>query len=168
MNKEINNACNEQIQAEMYSAYLYLAMAAFLESEDMGGAASWMKYQAFEEMEHAMKFYDYVFQLGGVVELLEIEKPPSKFGTLLEVFQGALEHEKIVTGRINSLYEMALEKKDYPFQMFLQWFINEQVEEESTANEIISKIKAVGDSKEALYMLDQELGTRAPDEEETK
>lgn len=160
MDKDVQKAINKQIQAEMYSAYLYLSMAAYAEGKDLSGTAGWMKLQAHEEMEHAMKFYDYVYQTGGEVELLAIEKPEKDFGSLLDMFEAALAHEKLVTSLINDLYELALEKKDYAFQVFLQWYINEQVEEEANANEIIAKINQVGSSKEGLYMLDKELGQR--------
>lgn len=167
MDKTVNDAVNKQIQAETHSAYLYLAMAAYAEAQDLSGVASWMKAQANEEMEHAMKFYGYVYQTGGEVELLEIEKPPKEFGSILDIFNAALEHEKLITSKINALYELAIEQKDYAFQSFLKWYIDEQVEEEATAMEIIAKIKMVGDSKEGVFMLDKELGERNPGAEDS-
>lgn len=160
MDKKIQDAINKQIQAEFFSAYLYLAMAAYCEAEDLLGAAAWLKIQAQEEIGHAMKFYDYVHQAGGVVELLAIEKPQKDFGSLLEVFEAGLKHEQLVTSLISGLYELAMEKKDYAFMSFLKWFIDEQVEEEANANEVIAKLKRVGGSKEGLFMIDKELGQR--------
>ncbi|MBT4917335.1 ferritin [Candidatus Peregrinibacteria bacterium] len=165
MDKAVNDAVNKQIQAEMDSAYLYLAMAAYAEAKDLNGVASWMKIQAQEEMEHAMKFYGYVYQTGGEVELLALPKPKKDFGSILDIFEAALDHEKLITSKINSLYELSMKKKDYAFQSFLKWYIDEQVEEESTAADIIAQIKMIGDSKEGIFMLDKELGSRSAEEE---
>ncbi len=153
-------AINKQINAEMYSAYLYLAMSAYFEVEGMEGFANWMKIQAQEEMTHAMKFYNYVFERGGTVELEVIEKPKASYKSSLDAFEEVLKHEKHVTSLINGLYELAVNEKDYASQSFLQWFIDEQVEEEDTAAKIIDKVKMAGDKGPGLFMLDKELTAR--------
>jgi len=154
---------NDQINKEMYSAYFYLSMSAFLESENLGGFARWMRVQAAEEMEHAMKFYDYVYDRGGAVVLEAIEKPPSDFSSPLDIFEQVYAHEQKVTGLINALYELALEKNDYASQIFLHWFIDEQVEEEKNADAIVQRLKLVGDKVQGLLLLDRELGARGGD-----
>ena len=160
MNKKIEKAINEQINAEIYSAYLYLAMAAYFDTQNLAGFANWMKVQAQEEMAHAMKFYHYVYERGGAVELSAIDKPPAKFKSALDVAGQTLAHEQKVTGLINSLYELAFKEKDYASQSFLKWFIDEQVEEEGSAQSLIDKINLVGDKSHMLYMLDKELASR--------
>jgi len=160
MNEKIQNAINKQINAEIYSAYLYLAMAAYFDSKGLAGFANWMKTQYQEEMAHAMKFYDYVYERGGKVMLEAIEGPKTDFESTLNVFEETLEHEKHVTSLINGLYELASEEKDYACESFLKWFIDEQVEEESSAQEIIDKIKLAGESGPGLFMLDKEMGAR--------
>lgn len=160
MNKKMETAINKQINAEMYSAYLYLAMATYFEAEGMEGFANWMKIQAQEEMLHAMKFYNYVFERGGAVELDAIEKPESSYKSPLDVFEKVLEHEKHVTSLINGLYELALEEKDYASQSMLKWFIDEQVEEEDSAAKIVDKVKMAGDKGPGLFMLDKEMAGR--------
>lgn len=158
--KNVENAINDQIQAEMESAYVYLALAAYCEHEGFLGAAHWMKLQAQEEVGHAMKFYTYLNDVEGRVILQAIEAPKKDYNSMLGVFEAALEHEKMITSRIHKLYELSTNEKDYAFQVSLQWFINEQVEEEANAMEIITKLKSVGDSKEGLFMIDKELGQR--------
>jgi len=133
---------NDQINKEMYSAYFYLSMSAFLESENLGGFARWMRVQAAEEMEHAMKFYDYVYDRGGAVVLEAIEKPPSDFSSPLDIFEQVYAHEQKVTGLINALYELALEKN---------------------ADAIVQRLKLVGDKVQGLLLLDRELGARGGD-----
>jgi ferritin len=160
MNKKVENAINKQINAEIYSAYLYLAMAAYFDGEGLEGFSNWMKIQAQEEMTHAMKFYRWVFERGGKVELDAIDKPNGEYGSSLEVFEEVLKHEQEVTSLINNLYELAVEEKDYAFQSMLKWFIDEQVEEEGNAQQIIDKVKLAGDKGPGLLMLDQELGSR--------
>lgn len=160
MNKKIEKAINGQINAEFYSAYLYLSMAAYFDSLNLSGFANWMKVQAKEEMTHAMKFYDFVFARGGAVELTAIGKPPSKFKSPLDVAEQTLAHEKKVTGLINGLYELAHEEKDHAFQSLLKWYIDEQVEEEENAAKLIDKAKLAGDKGQGLYMLDKELADR--------
>lgn len=160
MNEKIEKAINMQINAEIYSAYLYLAMAAYFDGEGLEGFSNWMKIQAQEEMTHAMKFYRFVFERGKKVELEAIEKPEGKYGSALEVFEAVLKHEQYVTNLINNLYELATEEKDYAFQSMLKWFIDEQVEEEGNAQQIIDQVKLAGEKGPGLFMLDKELGNR--------
>jgi ferritin len=160
LSKTLLDAINTQINHELYSAYLYLSMAAHFESANLPGFARWMHIQNLEETKHAMKFYRYIYDRGGVVTLIAIAQPPTKFKTPLEIFEEVLEHERKVTGLINKLYELALKENDYPTQSMLQWFINEQVEEEKSAAEIISMLKMIGDSPVSLMMADQRLAAR--------
>ena len=156
--KKIQDAINTQIQKETYSAYLYLAMSAECESKTLKGFASWLRIQYEEEISHAMKLYDYLLERGGTVALQAIEAPPAEFGTAVQMFEKVLEHEQYVTASINTLYELAIEEKDYATQIMLQWFINEQVEEEASASEVLEKIRMMGER--GLLYLDKELGKR--------
>lgn len=160
MNKKIQDAINAQINAEIYSAYIYLSIAAYFDGMALPGFANWMKVQYKEEMEHAMKFYSFVYERGGKVAMDAIEKPPVKFNSPLHVFEYTLDHEKKVTSLINGLYELSIKEKDHAFTSFLKWFIDEQVEEESNAMQIIDKLKIVGEKGAGLYMLDKELSSR--------
>ncbi|MFC1687346.1 ferritin [Patescibacteria group bacterium] len=160
MNQKIQDAINNQIQAEMYSAHLYLAMSSFFEDRNLPGFAIWMSTQSKEEMAHAEKFMLHQYDRGGKVKIMQLDEPPSDFGSPLDAFKAALEHEKKVTGLINSLYELAISENDYPFQSLLKWFIDEQVEEEKSASDIIEKIKLAGSEGPSILMLDQELGSR--------
>lgn len=169
MKKKIQDAVNKQINAEIYSAYLYLGMAAYFDSLSMEGFSNWMNIQAQEEMTHAMKFYNFVYDSAGKVVLDAIEKPPSNYKSPLDVFEKTLQHEKDVTKLINNLYELAEKEKDYAFKSLLKWFIDEQVEEENSAVKIIDKLKLAGEKGPGVYLLDQELGQRTfipPKEEE--
>ena len=161
LSKAIQNALNEQINAEMFSSYLYLSMATHCAEENLNGIASWMRVQSREEWGHGMKLYDYIHANGGHVELKTIDGPKAKFKSPLDLFNQVLDHEKKVTGLINKLYELTLKEKDYPTQILLQWFITEQVEEENTAFLIIDKLKMIGDSIPGLLYFDKELGKRA-------
>ena len=153
---------NNQVQAEFYSAQLYLAMSAYCDSENLKGFAHWLRVQYQEETSHGLKFVDHILERGGGVVLKAVDAPPAKFGTPLKVFEEVLAHEKKVTALINKLYEMAIAEKDYASQIFLQWFVNEQVEEEGNANEILGKLKMIGDkSAGAVLYLDKELKKRA-------
>ena len=164
MTTTLQSAFNEQINHELYSAYFYLSMAAYFEAKNLPGFANWMKVQAKEETGHAMKFYDFIFDRGGIVTLKAIAQPQTEFKSPLEVFKQVLEHEKKVTALINKLYEQALAEKDYPSQVMLQWFIDEQVEEEKNASDIIARLEMIGDSKGSLLYLDHELGKRKAEE----
>ena len=165
-NVTLQNAINEQINKELYSAYLYLSMAAYFYGLNFTGFAHWMKLQNQEETTHAMKFFSYIYDSGGTVALKAIAQPPVKFKSPLEVFKLVLEHEKEVTVSINKLYELALKEKDYPTQSMLLWFINEQVEEEKNAADIIHTLEMANSSPVSLMMVDRQLaarGTHQPD-----
>jgi ferritin len=153
-------ALNNQLDKELYSAYLYLAMSSFATYKGLKGAANWFMVQYQEEMTHAMKFYDYIHSQGEHAQLGAIAAPPAEFGSLLMMFEQTLEHEKFITKSINELVEVAMAEKDHATQIFLQWFVTEQIEEEGNDNEIISKLQLVGDSGAGLLMIDAELATR--------
>jgi len=161
LGKAMQDAINEQINKELYSAYLYLSMAAYAESENLSGVAHWMRMQYQEEVMHALKFFDYVNERGGRVVLAAIDQPQVEFESPVDVFNITLEHERKVTGLINNLYALAVKENDYASQMMLQWFITEQVEEEANAGQILDTLKMVGDNSHALLMLDRELAQRA-------
>ena len=163
LSKKMQDAINEQIKNELYSGYLYLAMAAYAEEQNLPGFAHWMKAQCQEEVEHAMKFFDYVAERGGRVELKAIDEPPVEFDSPTALFEMTLAHEKKVTALINDLYELALEEKDYASQVLLQWYSEEQVEEENSASQILDTLERIGDKGHALVSLDRELGRRAAD-----
>ena len=159
LTKKMEEAFNEQIKWEFYSGYIYLSMMAWFEDKGLGGCAAWMKAQYQEEMFHAMKMFDYVNEQGNRVILRAIDAPPAEWDSPLAAFEHALEHERLVTGRINALVDLALEERDHASAHFLQWFVAEQVEEESSVGDAVNKMKLVADGG-ALYMLDKELGTR--------
>jgi ferritin len=151
---------NDQIAKEFYAAYLYLAMAAYCDAESLPGFAHWMRMQYDEELGHALRLFDFLLERGERVQLKAIDKPPLKFGSPLEVIKAALAHEKKVTASINKLYETAVKEKEYPAQLMLQWFINEQVEEERSVGDIIAQLEMAGDSGPALLMMDRQLASR--------
>ncbi len=156
----IEQAFNQQINAETYSAYLYWSMSAALEAMNLPGFANWMRIQAQEEMTHAEKFFRYLVERGGQVKLTAIDGPPTEWKDLDAIFSNVLEHEQHVTGLINQLMDLAMAEKDHASVMFLQWFVSEQVEEEATAQEILGKLKIAGTASAALYMLDKEMAQR--------
>jgi ferritin len=160
INKVVQDAINDQINKELYSAYLYLSMAAHFEAATLSGFAHWMRYQAQEELGHALKFFDYLNDRSGRVQLKPIAGPQIEWKTPFEVFSQVLEHEQLVTASIHKLYEVALKDNDYASQVMLQWFINEQVEEEKNATEIIEQLKRIDAHESAMLMLDHELGER--------
>lgn len=166
ISQNLQDAINEQIKYELYSAYMYLAMSADCSDRNLTGFANWMRLQAQEEVEHAMRFYDFLSERGGRVELHGIDKPPFEFGSPLEIMEQSLEHERFVTSRINGLYDLAHEEHDRPAQVMLQWFITEQVEEEASIDEIVQRMKMFGADGAALFMLDRDLGVRSPGEDE--
>ena len=157
---EIQDAFNAQLTREMYSSYLYLSMAAWAEDQGMKGASHWMKAQFLEEQAHALKFFDYLNDRGGRVELGSIERPVREWGSMVDLFEAVLHHEQQVTEHINGLVDLALELSDHASYNFLQWYIAEQVEEEATVGEYLDKFRLVGDDGRALLMLDAELGQR--------
>jgi ferritin len=160
ISKALQDALNEQIKNELYSAYLYLSMSAYFERTNLPGSARWMRLQSQEEVSHAMKFFDHLNDRGGSVVLQAIDQPPSEFKSPLEMFQQALAHEQKVTGMINKLYALAVKENDYPAQVELQWFVAEQVEEEKNATEIVEQLKMVGEHGPSLLMIDRQLGAR--------
>jgi len=160
MNKKINDAINKQIAAESYSAFLYLSMAAYCETNNFKGMANWLKIQYQEELTHALKFYQFVLDRGGIVELQQLDKPDTNFSSPFDVFQKTYEHEQKVTGMINDLYELANQEKDYASQELLHWFIKEQVEEEANSSEIANNLEKVGDDGNGLLLIDQQLANR--------
>ncbi|RME80811.1 MAG: ferritin [Caldilineae bacterium] len=168
LSKKLQDAINEQINAELYSAYVYLSMAAYFEDQNLPGFAHWMRLQHDEEQVHAMKLFDFLVDRGARVVLKAIDAPPVEFESPLQVFEAALEHERKVTGLINDLYGLALEEGDYPTQVLLQWFISEQVEEEKSADDIVQQLRLVGDYPPGLLMLDREMAARQPESEETE
>ncbi len=151
---------NKQVTHEFYAAYLYLSMAADFANKGLQGFSHWMKMQAEEETEHAMKIFDYLNERGVKVKLEQVGTPKNEWTSALNAFEDGLNHEKKVTALIHALIETATNEKDYASVNFLQWFVDEQVEEESSAQEIIDKIKMLGEDKKALYLLDKELGKR--------
>jgi ferritin len=156
----VQDNMNQQINAEFYSAYLYLSMAAHFEGENLHGMAHWMQVQAKEEAGHAMKFFKYIVERGGRVRLTAIAAPPNTWDSPQAVFEAVYKHECHVTSLINKLVELAVAEKDHASGVFLQWFVNEQVEEEASASEILHQIKMLGDSKQGLFMLDRQLAQR--------
>ena len=158
--QKMQEALNKQINAELYSAYIYLSMAAYLQSVNLPGAAHWMHIQFGEEQEHALKIFEFLNDRGGRVKLQAIDQPQTEWKSMLDVFQAALEHERKVSGMIHDLYALAVTEKDYPAQVMLQWFIDEQVEEEKNASDIVEKLKRIGDNSGLLLMLDNQLGAR--------
>jgi len=158
ISERMEEALNRQLNAELYSAYLYLSMAAYYEASDLPGFANWMRVQAHEELTHAIKFFDYITQRGGRVTLETIEKPPEEWESPVDVSEHVLEHEGKVTGLINDLVDLALEEKDHATYNFLQWFVAEQVEEEESAGEVLRKVKLASESAASMLMVDAELG----------
>ena len=156
----MQKAINEQINKELYSSYLYLSMAAYFENKNLPGFAKWMHTQADEEREHGMKFFQYLLDRGGKVELKAIAAPEIDWKTNLDVFKQVQEHEAAVTASIYALYELALTEKDYPSQAMLQWFITEQVEEEKNAADIVQQLELIDARGTAVLMLDHQLGKR--------
>lgn len=159
---KMQKALNGQMNAELYSSYLYLSMNAYFKSVNLDGFANWMYYQAQEELEHAMKFYDFICQRGGRVQLAQIEAPPSEWNSPLAVFEDTLAHEQKVTGLINDLVEIANEERDHASQIFLQWFVSEQVEEEDSVGGVLEQLKLMGEAKGGLFMMDREMAKRRP------
>jgi ferritin len=160
LDTHVQNAMNEQIKNELYSAYLYLSMSAYCEEASLPGFAHWMRSQAQEEMEHGMKFFRFIAERGGRVVLQAIDQPPGEFESPTAIFAETLAHEQKVTAMIHDLYALSVEQKDYASQVFLQWFVEEQVEEEANATEILETLKRIGDKGQALVMLDRQLGAR--------
>ena len=160
MNQKIQDAFNGQVNAELFSAYLYLSMGAWAETKNLKGLTHWMRLQAQEELQHALKFYDFINERGGTVILTQIEAPQTQWASSVEAFADAYAHECEISGRIDRLVDLALQERDHAANAFLQWFVTEQVEEEATAVEALEKFKLAADSPGALFMLDRELAGR--------
>ncbi len=158
----ILEAINRQINREFYSAYLYLAMSAASEERGLRGIAKWFRVQHEEELTHAYKLIDYVHERGGVLSFGAIEQPQMHFDTPLEMFESAYEHECFISQSIFKLADLALEEKDHPTTVFLQWFITEQVEEEASIKEIIDQLRLIEGDKNGLLLIDRELNGRSP------
>jgi ferritin len=157
---KVVSALNAQINAELYSEYLYLSMAAWFESKNWLGFAKWMKVQAGEERGHAMKFYDYINLAGGRVKLEAIKTPTTEWASPLAVFEDAYRHEQSITAKIGDLVKLAAAEGDAASGIMLQWFVSEQVEEEANASQIVAKLKLIGDNTNGQFMVDHELGKR--------
>ncbi|MFQ5632752.1 MAG: ferritin [bacterium] len=160
LSKKMQDALNEQVKEEFFSSFLYLSMSAYCDAQNLPGFAHWLRLQSQEEYAHAIKIFDYIQNREGQVILKAIEQPANEFGSLVEIFEQTLAHEKLVSKLIHEIYAMAIEGKDYPTQVMLQWFINEQVEEEKTASDILAQVKMIGNNTSALIVLDQQLAGR--------
>jgi ferritin len=161
ISKVVSDAINDQIKNEIYSGYLYLSMSTYCESVNLPGFAHWLRAQSKEEIGHAMKLRSFVEDRDGRVILQAIDQPPADFRSPLDLFKNVLEHEKKVSATIHRLYELALKENDYPTQIFLQWFIQEQVEEEKNATQIVEQLKLTGEQPNGLMMIDRMLAARA-------
>jgi len=162
LTEKMQKALNGQLNAELYSSYLYLSMNAYFKLVNLDGFANWMHYQAQEELQHSLKFYNFIIQRGGKVQLQQIEAPPTEWGSPLAVFEATLKHEQKVTGLINALVEIAHEERDHATNIFLQWFVSEQVEEEESVGGVLEQLKLMGDAQGGLFMIDRELAKRSP------
>lgn len=162
INRKVEKALNEQINAEMYSSYLYLSMASDMEGKSLQGFAHWMKSQAQEELFHAMKFYDYLAERGGRVTLKAIEGPQTSWKSPIDMVAHVYKHEQHVTALINAIMDLAIREKDHATVNFLQWFVKEQVEEEASADEILQKLKLIDGKGNGLFMIDKDLAARVP------
>lgn len=158
--KKMEEALNRQINNEIYSAYLYTAMSADSAFKGLKGFANWFMVQYHEEMLHAMKLYEYVIKMGGKVKLLAIQEPPAEFTSPMDMFQKTLTHEQFITKSIGELIDLARQEKDHATEVFLQWYITEQTEEEENDNDIISQLKLIGSDTAALFLLDKDLAAR--------
>ena len=158
--KEVLNALNEQINAESYSAFMYLSMAAYFENMGLSGFANWMKVQYQEESAHAIRFFNYVVDRGGKVELKSIKQVPTEFDGIVDVFEKTLVHENHVTDLINNLMNVAMAANDHAAQSFLKWFVDEQVEEEANVEKILATLKLINGQGNGIFMMDRELGQR--------
>jgi ferritin len=160
LKEKIEEAINDQINKELYSSYLYLSMCAYSQSLGLPGMANWMKVQAKEELTHANKFFDWVYERGGKVTLKAIEAVPVTFGNVIETFEKVLEHEQFVTDSINKLVDISIEISDHATQSMLMWFVDEQVEEEANVLIILDQLKLVEGKGQGLFMIDKDLATR--------
>lgn len=160
ISKRIQDAMNDQIKHETFSAYLYFSMAAYFHSRSLDGMAQWMKAQAQEEFGHALRFFNHINERGGRIVLQALDKPQTDWDSPIAVFKASLQHEEFITSKINDLAKMADEENDRAAAIMLQWFVTEQVEEEDTVSTVIDMLELIGDSGHGILMADRELGTR--------
>ena len=160
LSEKMQKTLNNQVNAEMYSSYLYLSMSAYFHSVSLGGFANWMRIQAQEELVHAIKIFDYINERGGRATLGAIDEPIAGWESAVAAFENVYAHEQKVTELINDLVTLATELNDHATVSFLQWFVNEQVEEEASADDVLQKLKLIGDSGQGVYLMDREMGTR--------
>lgn len=160
ISKKLQDALNKQVNAEIYSAYLYLSMSSYFEEIGLSGFSNWMELQAAEEFSHARRIYRYLYERGGKVTFTSIDTPPAKWDSPKHVFEETCAHEAKVTGMINDLVNLAIDEKDHATNNMLQWFVAEQVEEEATAEEILGKLELVGNEGNGLFMIDREMRLR--------
>jgi ferritin len=158
--EKIEKALNQQLNQELYAFYVYLSMSAYFESMNLNGFANWMRIQAEEEKNHGLKFYDYILQANGKIDLKQIDAPKKNWKSVQEVFEDTYNHEKKVTESIYDIVDLSISERDHATHNFLQWFVSEQVEEEATALKILEKIKLIGDNQGALFIMDREMGSR--------
>lgn len=163
LSKKLLDAFNDQVNAELYSSYLYLSMTAFFTDKGLNGFAHWMRLQAQEELMHAIKFYDYILEREGQVSLKAVATPEAQWKSPQGAFEAAYKHEQKVTELIDGLMELSIKEHDHASQIFLQWFVTEQVEELVSTKAVIDKLKLVGEAPGGLFMVDQELGGRQPE-----
>lgn len=162
LKEKVLEALNQQLNEELYSYYLYLSMSAHFDRLTLKGISNWFAVQAQEEMFHSMKFYNYILERGGDIELKAIAAPPKSWKSSLEIFENVLKHECYISECINKLVDLAISERDHATNAFLQWYVNEQVEEEASADEALSKFKLVDGNPSGLFMVDAEMGTRVP------
>ena len=160
LSEKIQDALNKHVNQEFYSSYLYLSMSAYFQSISLSGFANWMRIQAQEELVHAMRFYDFINERNGRVSLYRVADPPVEWKDSVEIFEDILKHEQGVTKAINNLVNLAYDERDHATQIFLQWFVTEQIEEESTAADVLHKLKLTAGEGSGLFMMDRELATR--------
>lgn len=160
ISEKMRNVINEQINKELFSSYLYLSMSAYFENKNLKGFAHWTRVQALEESTHALKFYDYLNGRGGRVELTQIQAPKTQWSSILEIFEEIYDHEQKVTASVNNVAYVAFEERDFAAQAYIQWFVNEQVEEESNVAGIIEQLKLIGDNSSGIFMIDKDLAAR--------
>lgn len=165
LSKKLQSALNDQINAELFSAYLYLSMSNWFKAQNLEGFASWLQVQAQEEVGHAMKIYGYLHDKGAAVELKQIEAPQKSWKSPLAAFEDAYKHEVYISGRINDLADLAVAEKDHATNVFLHWFVEEQVEEEASAFAVVEKLKLVATHPSGIYMLDREMASRGTEGE---
>jgi ferritin len=163
LSTKVEKAMNDQLAVELQSAYEYLSMSAYCEEHSLPGFAAWLRVQWQEELDHAMRFYNFIIDRDGHVELANLPKPGSDYKSTLDVFETALAQERSVTGSIHTLYELVEKEKDYSAQAWLDWFATEQVEEEKNVGRIVDSLKRIGEKGEALFLLDEKLGSRQPE-----